>query len=227
MKKFKLFNILLIIMLVFSMPVVYAHDVAVDKTNIKIEEVDDKIYSGSKIIVNSEALGIDKYEIYYQYVPISDAAYESYDETLQAQIAASNEFLKEKNITDINDADAEDKKDYFDAMEAYEESKEKELPTYVEANWLKSTDGTAPFDLDKLPDGEKEEYPYVLWIRVKGSDEAAGAVYSTKVVIVSNEKEDSELEEENAKTGDEILFVGLGIAVVAGVMIISYKKVNA
>ena len=61
----------------------------------------------------------------------------------------------------------------------------------------------------------------MLWIRVEpeGNEQS---VYNDFVVLPKGEKK-----EELPKTGDNMLFVGLGAILVAGIAIVSYKKINA
>ncbi|MBQ7136397.1 MAG: hypothetical protein IJO43_00270 [Bacilli bacterium] len=227
MKKFKFVNILLILMMIFTIPVAHAHEVEVDKDNITIQSVEGTIYSGSEIVVNKEKLGISDYEVYYQYVVIENQVYKLYMEKLEEQNEYIKNFLKDNNLEDINDASNELKEDYIAAMEGFIEEAETILPAYVEDNWVKSTDGTTKLDLTEVPENSLGFQPYSLWIKVVPTDEGKEPVYNDIVVEAERQVVDSELKEENASTGDGVMWIALSAVVLAGIMVVSYKKSNA
>jgi len=227
MKKFRLLNILLILTFVFTMPVVYAHEIPVDKNNIKVQDVAGTIYSGSKIEVDTDKIGFEEYELYYQYVIIENDAYESYMEVLKKQTQYTENFLKDNNLTKVEDASSDLKESYNAAIEGYVEEAEEKLPAYVEENWVESTDGTTKLDLTEVPENSLGYQPYSLWIKVVPKEDGKDAVYNDIVVTAKKQAADSELQEENASTGDNIMWIGICALALAGIMVVSYRKSNA
>jgi len=225
MKKFKLLNIILVLTVMFSMPIAYAHEVDVDKDNIKIESVDGDIYSGSKIIVNSEKLGFEDYKIYYQYVILENDAYNAYEQKIAEQGEYIKNFLDEHDLDRIEDASEAQIKEYNEAVAGYNDDIEALLPEYVEENWIETPDHTAKLDLTTVPENSLGKQPYVLWIKVEPTDD--DAVYNDFVVLAKKQVADSEAGEPNAGTGDGIVWIGLSAAVLAGIMVVSYRKSNA
>lgn len=222
MKKFRLLNILVILLLIVSMPTVYAYDtesVNVDKENITIESIDQNIYSGSTIKI-SETLAnqLGKYKLYFQYVSISDDAYKKWKDVYDKEKEWAENFLKDKNVDSYTKLTGDDKTEYNTSIAEYEKEKEELLPLYKDSSWIESTDNKAPLDLKTIPEGTQ---PHVLWIKVEpeGNEQS---VYNDFVVLPKGEKK-----EELPKTGDNMLFVGLGAILVAGIAIVSYKKINA
>lgn len=221
MKKFKLFNILLALMLVFTMPVVYAHDIETDEDVITIEPViDNNIYSGSKINVASS---FGEYTLYYQYVQISNDDYKSYRTILEEAL----KYQEEENPG--SSASDKDKEAYEEELQTYNDSMQEILPGYDEDKWVETTDGTIELDLTKVPENsEFGEQPYVLWIKVVSKSDDTKISYSDEVVLAKRQVVSTdESNEENAKTGDEIIYIALGAVALAGIMVISYKKANA
>ena len=231
MKKFKLLNILLVILFLFSMPIVHAHEVDVKNQAIKIDKSAGSVNSRSKILVDLEKLGLEentKYTLSYQYVIISNEAYNNYVEEDKRQQQTIKNFLEYNNLQKIEDTqDPELIQEYNTNVKAHEDNKEGYLPTFAESNWIQTEDATAVLDETKIPDNELGIQPYVLWMRVRTDD---GSYYGTQVITVDvpkKEENKDESNQENAKTGDEIMWVVLGALAISGLMIVSYKKVNA
>ena len=118
----------------------------------------------------------------------------------------------------------EQQKEYNDIVIPYEKSKEALLPSFVESNWIKTTDATAKLDLTKVPENKLGFQPYVLWMKVEASD---NTYYGDQVVTAKKQAIDPEANEESPGTGDEIMLIALGAIAVAGIMVVSYKKANA
>lgn len=228
MKKLKLFNILLIVAFLFTMPVVHAHEVTLSNEDIKIQSVDGKIYSGSKIVVNTDKITFKEYNVSYQYVTVEDAVYSNYLEKHNEQMEYIESFLKDNNLTKIEDGTQEQISAYNAAVKALEDDKQGVLPGYTESNWVESRDNTTVLDLTEVPKREDgKEQPYVLWIKVASTKEGEGVHYANQVVLAKHQDKDPELKEDNSKTGDEMILVAVGAALVLGVMVVSYKKANA
>lgn len=208
MKKIKLFNILLIIAMIFSMPIVYAHNISLAGDDII--PIPDKLNGTTKIEV-AESFG--KYKMYYQWVAMSDKDYADYMDFLQAQLDLPNPGANATN---------QEKQEYEEELLQYEASKTAVKPEYVDADWTESKDGTVPFN--KELEGVEEGDPYVLWI--KAVNEKDEEIFEERLVLYNA---DLVLEEdvENAETSDEILVVGLLSVAAMGVMAISYKKSKA
>lgn len=229
MKKFKLLNILLVVAFLFSLPVAYAHEIDVKNEAIKIELIDGKVSNNSKILVDFEKLGLEEdteYTLHYQYVIVENEAYNKYVEEDKLQQQTIKNLLEYYELEKIEDTDdTKIIKEYNDNVKTHEVKKEGFLPAFIETDWIKTGDGTAKLDLTKVPTTEVGYQPYVLWMKVETKD--GGSFYGDQVVKVDSPKVDEEAKEESPKTGDEILLVALGALAVAGVMVVSYKKVNA
>lgn len=218
MKKFKLLNVLLILSVIFAMPVAYAHEVATDNSAISIENINNNIYSGSKIIVNSS---VGEHTLYYQYVKMTDEEYKNY----KVAFDAAKKYKEEENPG--ASASDDEKKAYEEELAEYLKSIEEILPSYNDSNWVESSDNTAKLDLSKVPENKLGFQPYVLWIKAEPKDSSKSTAYNDFVVMAKHQAATDESDEENAKTGDNIVFLGIGAILVAGVMIISYKKAKA
>jgi len=232
MKKFKFLSVLLILMMVFTIPVAHAHDVEVDKENIKIQSIGGNIYSGSKILIDEdfleeEGLTTDDYELYYQYVLIENQVYELYMEKLEEQKEWIEDFLKDNNLEKIQDASKELLESYNAAMETYVEEAEQILPDYIESEWKKTEDATVKLDLTKVPENSLGFQPYSLWVKLVPTKDGKDVIYNDVVVNAKKQVVDNELNEENAGTGDGIVWIGLSAVVLAGIMVVSYRKSNA
>lgn len=228
MKKFKLVNILLILAVILSIPTVYAYDttgITIDKENITIENIDNNIYSGSKIKLK-EALTKDlgEYKLYYQYVIVSNEAYAQYDAKLKEQKKYEEELLASEGVGSVGELSNEMRKAYTEAMNGFEDEKAEVLPTYNDSKWIESTDNSAPLDLTKVPKNELGIQPYTLWIKVEPKSSGKKSVFNAFAVVTKAEVLDTEKNEENAKTSDNIVMVGIGAVVLFGIIALSYKK---
>ena len=208
MKKIKLFNILLIIAMIFSMPIVYAHNISLAGDDII--PIPDKLNATTKIEV-AESFG--KYKMYYQWVAMSDKDYADYMDFLQAQLDLPNPGANASN---------QEKQEYEQELLQYEASKTAVKPEYVEKDWTESKDGTVPFN--KELEGVEEGDPYVLWIKAVNAEDEE--IFEERLVLY-NANLVLEEDVENAETSDGILIVGLLAVAAIGVMAISYKKSRA
>lgn len=228
MKKFKLLNILLILAVVLSIPTVYAYDttgITIDKENIRIDDVDHNMYSGSKIIVDDKLKNdLGEYKLYYQYVIISNDIYQKYMEKHDEEKKYEEELLKSEGVDSVGKLSAEMQETYKEAIKGYEDDKAELLPTYNDSKWIESTDNKAPLDLTKVPKNELGIQPYTLWIKVEPKSSGKKSVFNAFVVTTKTEAPDTEKNEENAKTSDNIVMVGIGAVVLFGIIAFSYKK---
>lgn len=208
MKKIKLFNVLLIVAMIFSMPIVYAHNISLAGDDII--PIPDKLNATTKIEV-AESFG--QYKMYYQWVAMSDAAYGDYMDFLQAQLDLPNPGANASN---------QEKQEYEQELLQYEASKTAVKPEYVEKDWTESKDGTVPFN--KELEGVEEGDPYVLWIKAVNAEDEE--IFEERLVLY-NANLVLEEDVENAETSDGILIVGLLAVAAMGVMAISYKKSRA
>lgn len=229
MKKFKLLNILLILAVVLSVPTVYAYDtkgITIDRDNIKIENIDNNIYSGSKIKLD-EALTNDlgEYKLYYQYVEVSNDIYQKYMAKHNEEKKYEEELLKSEGVSSVDELSTAVKKEYTEAINSFEEEKAEVLPTYNNSKWVEATDNKAPLDLTKVPQNELGEQAYVLWIKVEPKSSGKKSVFNALLVKTKAEvPADTEKDEENAKTSDNIVMVGIGAVLLFGVIAVSYRK---
>lgn len=210
MKKFKLFNILLIMIMVLAMPVVYAHDVTLAGDDII--PIPDQLSSSTKIEV-AESFG--EYKLYYQWVAMDESDYESYSELLEAQLAVPNPGTN---------ASQEEKEAYDEAVLGYEASKNALKPGYVESDWVESKDGTVPFN--KNLEGVENEDPYILWIKVVSTTNETNVIFEERLILYSSDLKQEE-NVENAETSDSILVIGVLTVAAVGLMAVSYKKSRA
>lgn len=216
MKKFKLFNILLILAMIFCMPIAYAHDIELDEDNIVTIPLDknNQLSSSTKVEVD-ESFG--EYKLYYQYVRFEGSEYESFLNIHEEELQYVSENEPDEDATDT------EKEEYAEAIADYEASKKALKPGYVEANWQPSKNGTVPF-VKKSGEEVKENDAYILWVKVTNED-GSEEVYDELWVLYN---EGMELDEEkSAQTSDNIMIVGVLIAAFAGVMVLSYKKSRA
>lgn len=219
MKKYKLLGLLLAVITFLAMPIAYAHEI--DITN----KVEFTVSDSSEMWSKNQILIPDTWknpEISYQYVEISKEVFQNY---LSLSLEASK--YAEENVPSES-ATAEEKKEYDDTIREYEASKEALLPAYVEANWKVTEDHTTPLDTTKYT-GETH---FVLWVKVTYTEDGTSKVAYNDLVVtyISNAtsgEQDEEKDVPNAKTGDNIVLFAVGAALVAGVMVISYRKVNA
>lgn len=207
MKKFKLFNILLIMIMALAMPIVYAHDVTVSNY-IKIPEI---ITASTKIEVEDD---FGEYELYYQWVAMDQSDYDSYRDLLKAQL----------ELTNPGENASQDEKDAYDEeLMEYEASKIALKPAYIEEKWVKSEDGTVPFN--ESLEGIEENAPYVLWINAVSKEDSNNQIYQERLILYNTNLVSDDIE--NAKTSDSILVIGLLTVAAIGFMTISYKKSRA
>lgn len=210
MKKIKLFSILLIIAMVFCGPIVYAHDVTLAEDGMIT--IPDKISASTKIEVK-ESFG--DYKLYYQWVGMSDQQYDAYLDLLNLQKA-----LKVPS----SNAAKEEIEEYESELLAYEASKTEIKPSYVEADWTESTNGTVPFN--KNPEGVEEGDPYVLWVKAVNLEDETKVMYEERLILYAI-PEDIEQDIENADTSDSILVIGALAIAAVGLVAVSYKKSRA
>lgn len=215
MKKFKLFNILLILVMFFMIPTVYAHNIEVDTNDVIKIPLDskDQIASTTKIVVN-ESYG--EYNLYYQYVKMDKDVLEQY-------LSIENEQLEyeAENRPNDNASNAEIIA-YNNEMAQYEASKQALKPGYVEADWILSDDGTVPFQVKEGVEVEDKD-AFVLWIKVTKKTEDKNPVYDEKLIIHNVVEEDVQ----SPSTSDNILVIGILAVAVIGLMTVSYKKSRA
>jgi len=218
MKKIKFISVLLILSVLFSMPIVFAHNVELAGDDMIV--IPDLISKTTEIKVN-ESFG--EYNMYYQWVSMDDEAYESYLAFIESQ--------KLVPVPGVN-ATAQEIQEYENTMEGYENSKNALKPVYVEEDWKETSNGTVPFN--KSIEGVNEEDPYVLWIKVASKKDAANIIYEERVILydaelalTEEEKEAEKEEEKNAETSDNILIIGILTVATVGLMAISYKKSKA
>jgi len=230
MKKLKLLNILLVIVFLFSLPVVHAHEVDVKNQAISIEQSDGTISSKSKILVDLAKLGLDEdtqYILSYQYVLLENGTYNKYLEIYEDQQKYIASYLEENNYQSVDDIPKNKVSEFNEGVMSYVNQIESLLPTFAESNWINAEDATAILDETKIPDNELGKQPYVLWMRVKTND---ASYYGTKVITVNvptKEETKDESKEESPKTGDEIIWIVFGGLAISGLMVASYKKINA
>lgn len=210
MKKFKLFNILLIMIMVLAMPVVYAHDVKLAGDDII--PIPEKLNGLTKIEV-AESFGA--YKLYYQWVAMEDTAFKDYMDYSNAQ---SQLPVPGANATD------QEKQEYEEELMAYEQEKTRVKPAYVEGKWTESKNGTVPFN--QPLEGVEKNDPYVLWVKAVSTEDASVEIYEERLILYSAELVVEE-NVENAETSDGILMVGLLAVATLGVMAVSYKKSKA
>jgi len=209
MKKFKLFNILLILALFFMIPTVYAHNIELDPDSIIT--IPNQITSSTKIGVDNS---FGDYTMHYQYVKMDSNLYEQYETILEEQ----REFQAENMPGE--GASAKEIESYNAVMKEFEDSKKALRPGYVEADWKTSTDDTVPFyDNDSASTDKKE--PYVLWVKVTNEEDT---VYDDKLVLYQAPIEEDVISPE---TSDNIMIIGVLAVTVVGLMALSYKKSKA
>lgn len=214
MKKFSLFSLLLVFAFAFMIPTVYAHDIETDPDRIITFPLNEKdeIYSGSKIQVNDS---YGEYKLYYQYVEMTDEVYEQY-------MAIHEEHLKfEEENRPADDAEPDVIEDYNKKFEEYEKSKQALLPAYVEDDWVESTDSTVKLDTTDI----KEVKHYNLWVKITDENDE-NAVYDDQV-ITYDPNAVSEDDVPSPETSDNIILIGVGAILIAGIMFVSYRKVNS
>ena len=210
MKKFKLFNILLILALFFMIPTAYAHDIATDP---------DKIITIPELITDSTKIEVDNsygdYVMYYQYVKMNSNLYEKYNTILEEQKNYAKENKPGENAT------ASEIADYNSVMGEYEASKNALKPGYVGENFKTTQDGTVPF-YDKSSASTEVAEPYVLWIKITNID-GEDVVYDEKLVLYKAPEEDVT----SPETSDNIMIIGILAVSAIGLMALSYKKSRA
>lgn len=213
----KLFNILLILTAIFMMPTVYAHDIELDRDDIVEVPLDSKNQlSGSTKVLVDESFG--EYDLYYQYVKFQGNEYESFLSIHQAEL----EYIEQYKPSE--DATEQEKQDYYDEIVEYESSKKVLKPGYVEADWIKSTNGTVPF-IKENGDEVKEGDPYILWVKAVKKTNSEEAVYDELWVLYNVGMESDEIK--NSETSDNILIIGVLLVATLGTVALSYKKVRA
>ncbi len=209
MKKFKTLCMLLAIAIFMSVPTVYAHEVTLDSNGIiKMPTTDGYVTGENKIEIDA-SYG-SNYKLRYQYVEIENDTYVAYTAILNEQINYQNENKPEDS------AGPEEKQAYSQKMAEYENSKQKLLPGYT-ANWLDSEGNTVPLDTSSID----EEKHFVLWIEVTKA--GSGPIYQNKVIIFQPCDDDVT----SPSTGDNTIIIGIAIVAVAGIMLVSYKKMHA
>jgi len=212
MRNKKILNVCLILLMLLAMPVVHAHDITLAEEGTIV--IPDELNAKTKIIINKD---ITDYKMYYQWVEMPEENYKSYMNILQAQEV----YAKEENPgADSSDAA---QKEYEDAIQEYENQKNKEKPVYVENEWEESKDGTVPFN--KPTEGIKTEEPYVLWIKVIDEDDSENPLYEERLILYSSALTNDDIP--NASTSDNIVVIGVLSAVAVAFMMISYKKSKA
>ncbi len=220
MKKFKLISIVLAFIVFVTMPVVYAHEVELSSDIITIPTTSESaIWKGTKVQIASS---YGEYNFYYQYVVITDEQYKNY-------IGIKEEQKKyEAEHKPVAGATKEEQNAYEEEMKNYEKSKEGILPSYDDKKWIASSDNTVPIDEEKNTEPAK----YVLWVKVEsktGTDK--NAKYNDLVVVynpTTKSDDNSKSEEEaNPSTSDNIILFAAGAALIAGVMVVSFKKSRA
>ena len=205
MKKFKLFNILLILVLVLVMPVVHAHDITLS-TDITIPE---KISASTKIEVNED---FGEYELYYQWVAMDAEDYETYSDYLEQQLALE---------VPGNDATDAEIKEYKEEVAEYEKSKVALKPGYDDEKWAKSNNGTVPFNLET--EGVEEGDPYVLWVKAVSTEDDSKVIYNERLIPYAIPEENVE----SPETNDNVAIITVLTVAAAGLMVVSYKKSRA
>ena len=210
MKKTKIFKLLLVVAMILSMPIVYAHNVTLAGDNII--PIPEKLNSLTKIQV-AESFG--EYKMYYQWVAMSEEDYNSYMEYLDLQSQVENPGA---------DATDEEKQDYEEQLMLLEEEKIKVKPSYDNNKWTETKDGTVPFN-EKL-EGVETGDPFVLWIKAVSAEDESNVIYEERLILYQSNLVKEE-KEENAQTSDGILVVGLLSIAALGFMAVSYKKSRA
>ncbi len=210
MKKFKLFNVLLILAMFFIMPTAYAHDVVLDTDDVIT--IPQQLSDSTKIEID-ESYG--EYNLYYQYVKMDKTVFEQY------KAIEEEELEYEKEHRPSNDASNEEKIAYNNEIAEYEASKQALKPGYVEADWIPSDDGTVPFQVKDGIEVEDKD-AFVLWIKVTKKTGDKNPIYDEKLIIHSVVEE-----EPSPSTSDNILVIGILTVAVIGLMTVSYKKARA
>lgn len=214
MKKFKLLGTILAFFAFLFMPIAYAHEIDVNnKISFSVNSANE-MWSKSKITV-PESWKVT--EVSYQYIEITDEVFKSYSSISEQEAKYDAENKPGDNATD------KEKKDYADAINEYEASKEALLPAYVEANWKVTEDHTTPLDTTKY----EAETHFVLWAKVVYEEDNITKTAYNDLVLTYTPSTTGEENVPNARTGDNIVLFAVGAALVAGVMVISYRKVNA
>ena len=211
----KMFGILLILSVVFSLPVVYAHDIVTDPDDIVQVAVDEKgqISSKTKAIVHGD---FGEYTLSYQYVKFDEDDFESYKELTQNQLE-----YEENNKPSTDEEDMDVIKEYQDRMAQYEKDKQAVTPGFVEAKWIESKDGTVPLDKENIKNAKGDEV-YALWVKVTSKTDSNKVVYEDNVVIYQITEE-----EKSPSTSDNMLVIGVLAIITIGFVAVSYKKSKA